>query len=279
MLALPLVLGLAATAGAGAARAGAVVTGAAATGDVAATGGAVAVGAPVWLAACLVPPAMALLFLSRYAAMSVASRLIDGRQAPEGFLARRGLWSAIYLGGAVLLLATAWQMVPHEARRHALYACAVTLGLGGLHTLLALVGRDRTGPGELVGMAGLSSAATLVMTMAGHPLGRPSVGVAMLALVYFASSLAYVRAYRLLQKGDTSGRKRAIAAHAMIVYAIGVLAAGGFIPLLAAAAFVPVFGRTIQGFMAPPKNLAVLGWREVVVASLFVAIAVVAYLL
>ena len=260
MLVLPLVLGLAAAGGpAAAAGADAPVAGAA------------------WLAAALVPPAMALLFMSRYAAVAAATRLVDGKKVPEGFIARRVLWAAIYIGVGAILFAAAWRLAPHGARRGVVAAGAVTLLLGALHTALVFAGRDRTVPGEIIGMAGLASAATLVMTVAGRPLDRWSVGAGLLALLYFASSLAYVRAIRGLWKGDTRGRRRSIAAHVLIGGAVAQIAAGSFIPLLAAAAFLPVFARTAWGLIAPPASLRTLGWREVGVSVAFAAIAIAAY--
>jgi hypothetical protein len=266
MLVLPLVLGLAAAGDAPAAAADAVTGGGASTPAGAA-----------WLAAALVPPAMALLFMSRYAAVAAATRIVDGKKVPEGFIARRILWAAIYIGAGALLFAAAWRLAPPGARRDVVAAGAVTLLLGALHTLLVFAGRDRTIPGEIIGMAGLASAATLVMTVAGRPLDRRSVGAGLLALLYFASSLAYVRAIRGLWKGDTTGRRRCIVAHALIAGAVAQIAAGSFIPFLAAAAFLPVYARTTWGLVAPPANLRTLGWREVGVSVAFAAIAMAGY--
>lgn len=265
MLIVPLVLGLAASFGIPAAAAGA------APGS--------EVGGSVARAAWLVPPAMALLFLSRYAAVAAATRLIDGKRAPQGYVARRVLWAGLYIGAGAILLAAAWRMVPPGSQRAATAAGAVTLALGGLHTLLAFAGVDRTGPGEIVGMAGLASSATLVVVASGDPLDRRAVGAGILALLYFASSLAYVRAIRGLWKGERSGRRRCIAAHVLITAALTQLATGAFLPLLAAAAFLPVLARTAWGLARPPANLRLLGWREAGVSAAFTAIAAAGYLL
>jgi len=270
MLVLPLALGLAA-AGGGPAAAGGPAAGSAAAGGASPAAGA------AWLAAALVPPAMALLFVSRYAAVAAATRIVDGKKTPEGFIARRVVWAAIYIGAGAVLFAAAWRLAPFEARPGVVAAGGVTLLLGALHTALVFAGRDRTIPGEVVGMAGLASAATLVMTVAGRPLDRRSVGAGLLALLYFASSLAYVRAVRGLWKGDTTGRRRCVAAHALIAGAVAQLAAGSFIPLLAAAAFLPVFARTAWGLVSPPAGLRTLGWREVGVSVAFATIAIAGY--
>jgi hypothetical protein len=221
---------------------------------------------------------MTLLFMSRYAAVAAATRLVDGRKTPEGFIARRALWSAIYIGAGAALFALAWRLAPQGARRGAVAAAAVTLVFGVLHTALVFAGRDRTVPGEMLGMAGLASGATLVMTMAGLPLDRRSVGAGMLALLYFASSLAYVRAIRGLWKGDPTQRRRCAIAHVVIATAAAQLAAGAFIPLLGAAAFLPVLVRTAWGLIAPPANLRALGWREVGVSVAFALVAIAGYM-
>jgi YwiC-like protein len=262
MLVLPLVVGLAA-----------VGTPAAAGSPAAGQAG------PAWLPALLVPPAMALLFMSRYAAVAAATRIVDGKKTPKGFIARRVLWAGIYIAGATVLFGVALRTAPEAARRHVAIAGAVTLGLGVLHTALVFAGRDRTIPGEIVGMLGLASAATLVITVAGRPLDRHAFGAGLLAFLYFCSSLAYVRAIRGLWKGDTRGRRRCIVAHVMIVGAAGQLAAGGFVPPVAVAAYVPVLARTIWGLLSPPPNLRTLGWREVGVVVAFALIAIAGYLL
>jgi YwiC-like protein len=238
--------------------------------------GLAAAGTPA-AAAWLVPPAMALLFMSRYAAVAAATRIVDGRKTPQGFIARRVLWAAIYIAGAVVMFAAAWRLAPAGSRRDAAIAGGVTLALGALHTALVFAGRDRTIPGEIVGMSGLASAATLVIAMAGRPLDRRAVGAGLLAFLYFASSLAYVRAIRGLWKGDPKGRRRCIAAHVLLGSAAVQLAAGAFIPPVAAAAFVPVFARTAWGLVRPPASLRMLGWREVGVAVTFALVAIAGY--
>ena len=231
---------------------------------------------PPGVTAWLIPPAMGLLFLSRYAAVSAGARLVDGKKSPAGFIGRRLLWSAIGVVAATLLIVAAWGRSMPDARGGLLAAAVLTLALGAAHTLLALLDLDRTIPGEMIGMAGLASGAPLVVAAAGRPLDRQAIGIGLVALLYFATSLAYVKAIRALWKGDRAPRRRCIAAHAAVAVALAQLASGAFIPPLLAAAFAPVYARTAWGLLRPPAGLRALGWREMGVAALFTLIAIAA---
>ena len=230
-------------------------------------------------AAWLLVPAMALLFLSRYAAVTAASRLLDGKTVPEGFLARRILWSAVYAGVALLCLVAAWAWTAPSSHDALFVTAALALLLGATHTGLVFAHRDRTIPGELVGMAALASAAPLIVAASELPLDRRAVGAGVAAFLYFCTSLAYVKAIRGLWKGDRGPLRRCVAAHAAIVGAIATLAMGGVFTPLLAVAFLPVIVRTAWGLAAPPPGLRQLGWREVGVAVSFAVIAVIALLM
>jgi hypothetical protein len=234
---------------------------------------------PPSAAAWLIVPALALLFLSRSAAVPAATRLIGGKKAPEGFVLRRGIWSLVYLVAAVLLLAAAWSLSVPGARRRLLAVGACTLVLGGAQTAFAFADRARSIWGVLLGMAGLASGAPLVVAAAGRPLDRRAIGAGLVAMLYFATSLAYVRAVRGLWKGEGTALRRCFAAHAAVAGALATLAAGSFITPLLAAAFVPAYVRTAWGLLRPPSNLRVLGWREIGVAVLFALIATASFAL
>ena len=224
-------------------------------------------------------PAMGLLFLSRDAAVAAASRVIAGKKVPEGFVGRRVLWGVLEIAAAALLAAVAWNLAPPEARGGLGAAAVLTLALGGAHTGLAFAHLDRTAPGVILGMAALASGAPLMVAAAGRPLDRRGVATGLVALLYFATSQAYVKAVRGLWKGDRVPRRRCLAAHAAVAGALVLLIDRGFITPLVAAAFVPVFARTAWGLRRPPANLRVLGWREVAVATVFSCIAISAYAL
>lgn len=225
------------------------------------------------LAAALVVPAMAGLFLARYAALPAAVRIAAGKPSPRSFLTRRLLWTAIYGAASLACLAGAFAAADPSHRR-AIAACAlVTAMLGGAHTVAAIRGVDRTVAGELVGMAGLASAAPLVAAAGGMPPGPRSIGVAILAFAYFVSSLAFVRAYRRLPEEGRAAKRRCVAAHLAIAAAILIVWKAGFVTGLALLALLPVAARTIWGLYRPPSTVRQLGWREAAVATVFVTAA------
>lgn len=232
---------------------------------------------PPAAAAWLVPPAVGLLFLSRSAAVPAAARLIGGKKAPEGFVLRRGIWSLLYLVVAAVLMAAAWGLSVPGARGRLVAAGACTLGLGGVNTALAFADRARSILAVLIGVGGFASGAPLVVAASGGALDRRAIGAGIVAMLYFATSLAYVRAVRGLWKGESPARGRCVAAHAIVLLVLGALFAGGFATPLLVASFLPVYARTAWGLSRPPANLRALGWREIGVAVLFALIAIASF--
>jgi hypothetical protein len=244
MLAIPLVLGLAATGRPGA-------------------------------AALLLVPAMTLLFMSRYAAVPAAVRWVEGRPVPGGYVPRFS-WAALYLGASMACLAAALLSTPPGAFAATLMVGAVTTILGTAQTVLVFAGRGRSIGAELLGMTGLASSAPLLIAAGGRPLDARAAGVGLIPLLYSISSLAFVRAFRRRGKGHGGAFRAALAAHAGLVVLLLVLWRAGWIPAGALLAFVPVFARTVWGMRDPPRTLRALGWREVGVAVVFTGIAAVA---
>lgn len=229
-------------------------------------------------AALLIVPAMVFLFLSRYAALPAAVRLVEGKPAAPGFMARRLFWSAVYLGASLACLAGALLCAGPAAFAGTLRAGAVTTSLGAAQTALALAGRGRTIGAEVLGMAGLASGATLVTSAAGRPLEARSLGVAIVALTYFLSSLSLVRDHRARSRGRARPGLACAWTHAVLGALLVLESAGGLIRAAALLAFVPVFARAAWELRFPARTIRELGWREVAVAGLFTLIASAAYL-
>jgi hypothetical protein len=150
--------------------------------------------------------------------------------------------------------------------------------LGGAQTILALAGRGRTIAAEMLGMAGLACPAPLVVAVSGRPLDGRAAGGGILALLFFASSLAYVRAWRAREAGSRESWWRpCLAAH----LGLAVLAAGiglaGWVPARTLVALLPVAARTAAGFRWPPRDVRVLGGLEAGVALLFTLLAAAGY--
>jgi hypothetical protein len=234
---------------------------------------------PLRVAALLVVPGMVLLFMARSAAMPAVVRLVDGKPSPPGYRARRAAWTAVYVIGSVTVFALAAAAADRGARTEALAVGAVTLLLGVSHAVLALLRKDRTLPGEIVGMAALAAGAPLVMVFAGHPADGRSAGLALLSLSYFVSTAVFVRAFWQLEKNRRAAVASCVVAHAALAGAVAALWFARWIPAGAALAFVPVIARAVSGLAWPPGNVRALGWREAWVAAAFAAIAVAGLLL
>lgn len=229
---------------------------------------------PPGLAALPLAATLLFLFLARYAAVPTVARLTQGKALPPGTLAPRLLWSVLYLVAGLGLLIAALRLTPAWTRAATLSVALATALLGGTQTLFALAGRERSAIAEVLGMTGLATAAPLIVVASGRPLDGRAVGVGLLALAYFLSSLAYVRAVRGLWRGDRRAAGCCVAAHAGVLLGLAALWSLRWLPGLALLAFVPVMARTAWGLPSPPGTLRALGFREVGVALLFAAIAV-----
>lgn len=222
------------------------------------------------LAALLVFPGLFLLFLARYAALPAATRIVQGKARPPGFLARRLLWSAAYVAGAVACFWGALASTPAPSRPGALLSTTAVLGLGTVHAALALVGRDREAWAELLGMAGLGAAGPLVAFTAGGSSWAEAVPSLLLSFAYSASSLSWVRGYR------ASDRVPAFAVHGLLTAALAGAAALGRLAWPVAAVFLVAWCRLAWGFVSPPPNLRALGFRELSVAVAYLVLGMIA---
>ncbi len=225
---------------------------------------------PLWVAA-----GMLLLFFARSASVPATARFLAGRNVAPTEMFRRFAWTTLYgIGGALCFLAA---VVPAVRAPHVVGAIAAPLGLGVVHAALGLMGRDRSIAGELVGMGALASATPLVAVAGGRIPDRVLLGAAVLAFSYFASSLAFVRSFRLWRESGRMPIAACATAHAAIGLVLVGLFSAGWMPALALGAFVPVVARTARGLLAPPRNLRILGWWEVAVAVSFFLLAAAAF--
>jgi hypothetical protein len=94
-----------------------------------------------------------------------------------------------------------------------------------------------------------------------------------MALGYFVSTLAFVRAYGRIDRAPRTAVAGCLAAHVALLAALGWIARQGWLSPWWAVAFVPVVARTAWGLFRPPPNLKALGLREVWVALSFTVIA------
>jgi YwiC-like protein len=219
-------------------------------------------------------PGLLLLFLSRYAVLTVAVRSLQGKASPRSFLVRRLGWGTVYLVLATAFVGGALALAPIPSRGIALAAAAVLLALGAGHAVLALVGRDRAAWGEIVGMAGLAAGAPFVAACGGVDRRASALAPGLLALGYFVSSVVVVRSFR----GRAGRERRAAVASAAAHLAIGAFLAGaalaGLLSPWGALAFTVVLARAAWAIALPPPTLRALGMRELAVAALFAVLGV-----
>ncbi len=229
-------------------------------------------------AAIMIVPAIFLAFMARYAAVPAIAKRIARRTPTSEFLARHLLWGAIYLAACLACLAAAYRLAEPVSGNSLLGAAAATLALGGGHSVLTLVGRDRSLAGEIVGMAGLSSTIPLLVAVAGRPVGGRAIGLAILCLAYFASTATFVRAFGRSGGRRSIGAATCVGTHLVLAALLIGLCVAGRLPAAALAAFVPALARTAWGIVAPPGSIRDLGRREAAVAATFLLIALVAIL-
>lgn len=220
-------------------------------------------------AACLVPVATLLVFLAHHAIVPWAQRMRGRKPSPPGYAARRLVWGAVYLAGASITFASAVLAAMPAAREPLLVIAGVAAALAGVYALAAVVGRGRSIPAEVLGMAGVSLCGTMMIAAAGRPLDRALFGSATLALGYFLSSLAFVRAYERMREERKAAVLTCVVLHVALAAGLVTAAAGGALPPLWWIAFVPVAARTAWGLARPPENLRQLGLREIGVALSF----------
>ena len=223
-------------------------------------------------AAWLVAPAASLVFLAHHAIVPWAQRLFEKKPSPPGYAARRLVWGLAYLALAVFVFAGAVLAAPPPARGPFLTIAGVAALLAAVYAVACVSGRGRSIGPETVGLAGVALSAPMMAAAAGQPLDRSIFGPAALALGYFLSSVAYVRAYEALRANRQGAIRACVAAHAALAVALLALAGYGALPRWWWIAFVPVVARTAFGLAVPPGNVRKVGLREAWVAACFTAL-------
>jgi hypothetical protein len=224
-------------------------------------------------AAWLVPVATLLVFLAHHAIVPWAQRMRERKPSPPGYAARRLLWGAAYLIAASLVFAAAVLAAPSGARGPLLAVAGVAAMLAAVYAVAAVFGRGRSLAAEVLGMAGVSLSGPMIAAAAGRPLDRALFGAGALALGYFLSSLAFVRAYEWMREGRAAAVSACVVAHLALAAALAAAATIHVVPRWWWLAFIPVAARTAWGLVRPPGNLRQLGLREIAVALSFTLLA------
>ena len=224
-------------------------------------------------AAWLVPPAIVLAFLAHHAIVPWALRAREGKPPIPGYAARRIGWGAAYLGAASIAFASAVLAADTAARGTLLSIAAASAALAIVYAVASVLGHGRSLVPEIVGLAGVALNGPMVAAAAGPVVDRASVGIAALALAYFLSSVAYVRAYDNIRTRRVAAIGGCVLAHLAIAAGLVAAAGAGAFPRWWWIAFVPVIVRTVSGLARPAGNLRQLGLREAWVAASFTLLA------
>jgi hypothetical protein len=222
-------------------------------------------------AAWLIPVATLLVFLAHHAIAPWAQRTRERKPSPSGYAARRLVWGVAYLAGASLVFACALLAATSHARGSLVAIAGVAALLAALYALAAAFGHARSIAAEVLGLAGIALTGPMMVAASGRPLERSLFGAAALALGFFLSSVAFVRAYEGLSKEPGAAIRGCVIAHLAI--AAGLVAAAALLPEWWWIAFAPVIARTAWGLARPPGNLRQVGLREAWVALAFTLIA------
>jgi len=212
-------------------------------------------------------------FLAHHAIVPWAQRVRERKPSPPGYATKRLVWGAVYLAGGALVFACAVLLARPAARGPFLAIAGVAAVLAAVYALAAGCGCGRSIVAEIVGMAGVSLSGPMMAAAAGRPLDRSLLGASVIALGYFLSSLAYVRAYERIRNEPWAAIRACVIAHVALAAALSALAVYGALPPWWWVAFVPVIARTVWGLTLPPDNVRQVGLREAWVALSFTAIA------
>lgn len=213
-------------------------------------------------------------FLAHYALVPIVERRLAGRNAPADWSRRRRVWGAIYFGVALALFAATVGLAP-AANRSVITGLATTAAvLGAVYFTAACLGAGRRAAVELVGMVAMSVSAPIVAFASGRPFSARPLGAAVLAVVYSASALSFVRAFGAARERRGRALVACLAQHAALVAIIAWVARDGWLPSWWWISFVPLVARVVWGFVLPPPNLRRLGLREIWVALTYAVLAV-----
>jgi len=151
-------------------------------------------------------------------------------------------------------------------------------------TLFLLKNRVRSVAGELTGICGLTLTAPLAHYAAVGEVQRLGFWLWILCILYFASSVFFVKAVvssfvKSRSKGTaapTVTTRVCVFYHGGLVLLLAILFLLNQIPALAIVAFAPVIARGLWGIPTdqPKLNFSRIGWTEVLY-SLFFAVATI----
>ncbi|MBS1807912.1 MAG: YwiC-like family protein [Acidobacteria bacterium] len=185
-------------------------------------------------------------------------------------------WFAIY--SALAIAATIPLLVNYQRWYLVPFGIVLTVLLTA-HIYLASKREERTIGGEFLGVISLTFTAPGAYYVAGGKLDWFCLLLWALNIVYFTSSIFYVkmRVSRFAKKKDaTTLTWQCVGYHVLLVAVIGFLIWQGWITMLAAVAFLPIVLRTIAGMKEEKGklNLKRIGIAESIYTLVFVVFLV-----
>jgi len=212
-----------------------------------------------------------------YLARAPATALL-ARRVPARAVAR---WLAVC---AAVFLASALWLAWHPRRSALLALVGIGVVVFVLHSVLFLRREDRSATGELLGIAGLCLSAPIGYVAAMGASIREAAVLWALCVLFFGSSVFYVkwRVRRLV--ADRKGGNAADAAVALIAYHVVLLAtlvalaAGGLTPWGILWAFAPLLLRYFLPLIVrDTPTLIQIGVSEIILSLAFVLALLAAY--
>ncbi|MCB0219343.1 MAG: YwiC-like family protein [Chrysiogenetes bacterium] len=189
--------------------------------------------------------------------------------------------TAFWCGALALMTAGLWNRDVIDA----LFLPAVAGGILFVVSLLWFARRrkdEMSLPGELLGMAGLSLAAPAAEAVASGGISERSLGLWVLSLVFFETSVFHVRhvvRHHRACMGPLATRIQAgmpsVAAHLVGLAVLAILAATSHLPRLAPLVFVPVLLKalwTIAARESRPVRIKRIGLMELAHTIVFVGL-------
>ena len=197
---------------------------------------------------------------------------------------RRSLsWLAVYWCASAILVGLLY--VQYDLVALPQFAL-VGIPIAAAFTFLLKRNQMRSVAGELTGICGLTLTAPLAHYVATGKVQPLAFWLWGLCILYFASSVFYVKA---IVAGSLSSRSKAISRaliysrvcglyHAFLLMLLAGLVMLGKIPALAMVAFSPVILRGLLGTRRPlgKLNFARIGWTEVAYSVVFASVSILA---
>jgi len=152
----------------------------------------------------------------------------------------------------------------------------LTIILLWINSALAAQGRDRGVAGEIFAISGLALGAPAAYYAASGRLGTAALWLWVLSVLYFTSSVFYVKmrvlsSNRRRVEAYRGARLYCASYHALLFVGLIALAALGNFNLLILMAFAPALARALFYFVRPmgPLSLKRIGVQEIVYSAIF----------